>query len=288
MNKHLAALTLLALTTALPRLGFADPVGDAFTYQGRLLDNGQPANDLYDFSFFLHDAATGGTLALDPVSLDDVPVEDGVFTVSLDFGGGLFTGERRWLEIRVKGNQPGDSYETLVGRQEITPTPYALYALSGNPGPAGPQGTSGVLAVASFAGTISTIPAGGGNAPWVFAGPTATVTVAAGQRLTGSAVGSIQHLSTTLAVPVGVNLCLLNTDAPAGTAPESFHTNTYPDVTVPVKADNSQFLHQVSSAASRVVSSAGSYRVGLCLKNKSPSVALPANDYVNGWVIVSN
>ncbi len=38
----------------------AEPVGTAFTYQGRLTDANQPANDLYDFQFKLFDGSTGG------------------------------------------------------------------------------------------------------------------------------------------------------------------------------------------------------------------------------------
>ncbi|HHB90516.1 MAG TPA: hypothetical protein ENK60_04340, partial [Anaerolineae bacterium] len=36
------------------------PVGTSFTFQGRLLDGGQPAEGLYDFKFALFDAPSGG------------------------------------------------------------------------------------------------------------------------------------------------------------------------------------------------------------------------------------
>src|SRR5207253_9023580 len=36
------------------------PVGSGFTYQGRLLDGGNPANGSYDFQILLYDAAVGG------------------------------------------------------------------------------------------------------------------------------------------------------------------------------------------------------------------------------------
>ncbi|MDB6016144.1 MAG: Alpha-tubulin suppressor and related protein-like protein, partial [Pedosphaera sp.] len=35
--------------------------GTAFTYQGRLVDNSNPANGIYDFRFSLFDNSTGGT-----------------------------------------------------------------------------------------------------------------------------------------------------------------------------------------------------------------------------------
>jgi hypothetical protein len=35
-----------------------DPLGSAFTYQGRLMDAGNPANGLYDLQFELFDSTT--------------------------------------------------------------------------------------------------------------------------------------------------------------------------------------------------------------------------------------
>lgn len=61
---------------------------------------------------------------------NDLDVIDGYFTVLLDFGSGVFDGNAVWLEIDVR---PGDSndpnaYTTLSPLQEVTPTPYAMYA----------------------------------------------------------------------------------------------------------------------------------------------------------------
>lgn len=36
------------------------PISTAFTYQGRLTDQGQPANGTYDFRFVIRDASVGG------------------------------------------------------------------------------------------------------------------------------------------------------------------------------------------------------------------------------------
>ena len=51
-------LALLALNLALTLPAPADTT--AFTWQGRLTDSGQPANGLYDLTFVLYDAASGG------------------------------------------------------------------------------------------------------------------------------------------------------------------------------------------------------------------------------------
>ena len=137
MNKMLAVLAFLALPLC-SLSAQAEDVGDGFTYQGRLQDNGTPANGLYDLKFQLFDSPSGSSFST-PITRDDVPVEDGIFSVTLDFGGGQFNGQRRWLEISVREGASSGAYETLSGRQELTPAPYALYALSGNPGPAGPD-----------------------------------------------------------------------------------------------------------------------------------------------------
>jgi hypothetical protein len=101
---------------------------NAFTYQGRLQDGVAPGSGVFDFEFALFPAASGGTQAGPTVTANDVSVSAGLFAVSLDFGGGVFTGARRWLEVRVR---PGDStgtYIPLSPRQELTAAPNALFA----------------------------------------------------------------------------------------------------------------------------------------------------------------
>lgn len=111
----------------------AAPIGTAFTYQGRLIDANNPADGEYDFEFKLYDANSGGSQAGDDVNRPDVNVVDGYFTVELDFGSGIFTGDARWLEIAVRPGEMNDpnAYTPLSPRQEVTPTPYAIYAAYG-------------------------------------------------------------------------------------------------------------------------------------------------------------
>jgi hypothetical protein len=75
----------------------AIPLGTVFTYQCRLRDSGAPANGVYDFRFILYDAASGGNQVGSEVYNDDISVSDGLFTVNLDFGGSVFTGEARMI-----------------------------------------------------------------------------------------------------------------------------------------------------------------------------------------------
>lgn len=102
------------------------PTGTGFTYQGELLDGGTFATGPYDFQFQLFDAAAGGTQVGSTVTLDDVPIFNGLFTVRLDFGAGAFGGGARWLAIAVRPGASGGAYTTLTPRQELAPAPYAL------------------------------------------------------------------------------------------------------------------------------------------------------------------
>ncbi len=141
-----STFTALCLSLA---AAFAAPTASAsgteFTYQGRLQDDTAPAEGLYDFEFRLHDNLSGGNPVGSLVTLADIPVEHGVFTVQLDFGPGMFAGQARWLSVAVREGASSGNYELLTPRQPLSATPYAQYALAGNPGPAGPSGVARVL-----------------------------------------------------------------------------------------------------------------------------------------------
>jgi hypothetical protein len=101
----------------------------AFTYQGFLRDNGQPANGTYDLRFALYDSLSGGNQIGSIVFVEDVTVADGLFTVEVDFGTAPFnTGARRWIEIGVRPGNSTGGHSLLTPRIELTPVPYALYA----------------------------------------------------------------------------------------------------------------------------------------------------------------
>ena len=116
-----------------------------FTYQGRLHVGGDPAEGAYDVQFQLFDDAAAGNQVGATLEADDLNMVGGYFVVALDFGANVFDGSNRWLQISVRpatSTNPAD-YVTLLPRQVITPTPYALYAKSGTPGPQGPAGPQG-------------------------------------------------------------------------------------------------------------------------------------------------
>jgi hypothetical protein len=117
----------LAVMTLLGHLVQAASPGTAFTYQGRLFIGDVPANGLYDLQFTNYDAAAGGT-ALGGFNTNALPVTNGLFTVTLDFGA-VFDGTPRWLEISERTNNAG-AFGTLAPRQLLAAAPYATYAAS--------------------------------------------------------------------------------------------------------------------------------------------------------------
>ncbi|MDB6036430.1 MAG: repeat protein, partial [Verrucomicrobiales bacterium] len=140
----------------------AIPQTTAFSYQGRLNTAGTPVTGIYDFQFTLYTAASGPSSVGSPQTISTVPVTNGLFSITLDFGAGIFTGSQRWLEIGVRTNN-ASSFTLLPQRQPILSTPYAITAanLSGNLPAAQLVGNlpatqlSGVLPSAQLSGTYS-------------------------------------------------------------------------------------------------------------------------------------
>jgi hypothetical protein len=165
--------------------------GTAFTYQGRLADGGAPANSNYDMQFYLRDAASNGNPVGTTNTLAPVPTSNGLFTVVLDFGAGIFTGNALWLEIGVRTNGSVSPYTTLSPRQPLTPSPYAIMANSASNllGPLPAAQLSGTIANGQLVNnslTISTGPglSGGGT---VALGGSTTLTNAGVLSVSGNA-----------------------------------------------------------------------------------------------------
>jgi hypothetical protein len=151
---------LLVLATLLVTAATSFAQSTAFTYQGRLTDQGAPANGTYDFKFKLFDEADAQQGA--DVEKADVQVTNGVFTVQLNFGS-VFDGGQLYLEMAVRpGASAGaDPYTTLTPRQELLSTPYAVTSanFTGNLG-GDVTGTQGNTVVASIGGQSASTIAG--------------------------------------------------------------------------------------------------------------------------------
>lgn len=100
--------------------------GTAFSYQGRLADDGNPANGIYDLRFSLFDNSTGGAQLGSTVTTPATGVTNGLFTVSIDFGAN-FPGANRWLQLEVRTNGAG-AFTAMAPRQPLTAAPYAISA----------------------------------------------------------------------------------------------------------------------------------------------------------------
>jgi len=120
----------LVLTTG---LASADAAGtralsSGFTYQGQLTSSAAPYTGSCDFQFKLYDAQAGGAQVGTTQNKTGVLLNEGYFTVVLDFGPTAFNGQARWLEINVRCPAGGGSYTVLAPRQALTAAPYAWFA----------------------------------------------------------------------------------------------------------------------------------------------------------------
>lgn len=101
-------------------------LGTSFTYQGQLRQGDNPLTGSCDFQFSLWEAASAGAQIGSTLTKTAVSLNDGLFTVQLDFGMGVFRGEARWLAIAVRCPSGSGAYTTLSPRQALTAAPYAL------------------------------------------------------------------------------------------------------------------------------------------------------------------
>ena len=71
-------VAVLALSTS--AVSWAEPVGTAFTYQGRLIEGGLPADGDYDFQFALYPVPVSGLPVGPIIELQNEAVTNGLFT----------------------------------------------------------------------------------------------------------------------------------------------------------------------------------------------------------------
>jgi hypothetical protein len=139
-NFKLIALALLALLTINSQLSTALAQNTAFTYQGRLNNNGAAANGNYDLTFTLYSSPG---IVVGPVTNLMTAVSNGLFTTTIDFGAAVFINySNSLLEIGVRTNGAG-SFNILSPQQPLTRIPYALTAL--NAGSVAATNISGII-----------------------------------------------------------------------------------------------------------------------------------------------
>jgi hypothetical protein len=107
-------------------------LGTAFTYQGRIETASTPVNGPYDIQARLYEDVDAivlvpGTV---PITLNDVSVVNGLFSVNFDFGASVFEGEARFLELRVRPGSETGGFTLLSPLQRLAPVPQAIFANS--------------------------------------------------------------------------------------------------------------------------------------------------------------
>lgn len=117
------------------------PSNKIFTYQGRLYDNGAPADGEYDLIFRLFDHPDPNNTQADAVTREEFyhehPVSDGYFTVDLNFAAelpftndDLFDGSDRWLWIWIRPGELEDpnDYTFIYPPTKLKAVPFAHLA----------------------------------------------------------------------------------------------------------------------------------------------------------------
>lgn len=117
MKESLAAALLMALS----QQAFA--VSTVFSYQGSLVDAGTPANGIYDLRFELIGPGPQAT----PITLEDVSVSGGVFSVELNFDVAIAGGDYN-LAISVRPGASNGAFTALTPNTPIRPAPQAQVA----------------------------------------------------------------------------------------------------------------------------------------------------------------
>lgn len=264
----------------------------AFTFQGKLNDGGFAANGNYDMAFRLFDDVNAGTQIGSTFTLTNVEVANGIFSVELDFTHTPFvTVSQRFLQIAIRPAGSSDTPTILSPRQKITSSPFASQSFNANiaavantatnlscnecvgEAKVSPGAGAGIVNTYFFSGAIANIPAGPG-VPFVFAGPTTSVTISslAGNRVTGSASAALATFSPATAV-INFAMC--------------YQTNGSGTIT---PFDSDFLLSTVTSTRSpfaysgTTVLPVGTHTVGFCVKNVGP--AIENNQRVSGWVMV--
>src|ERR1700677_653521 len=188
LHSSLIVPALLALFTLNSGPSTARAQGRAFTYSGQLQNNGSPAGGTYDLVSPLFTNSGGGVAVAGPVTNNAVGVTNGLFTVLIDFGPGVFTGQIDWLQIGVATNGQS-SFTTLSPRQQLTPTPYALYA--SNAAVAVKATTASSAASATFSASATTADSFSGSLSGDVTGTQSTTVVSSvgGQTAANVAAG---------------------------------------------------------------------------------------------------
>lgn len=131
MNQPTRSILFLALLAGLTSAATAE----SLRYQGQLTDGGQPATGHYDLQISLHDAAEGGRMVGEVVTLSRVPVLDGAFAVDIEAPDAA-RNTTAWLQASVRDATGGGAFVPLAKREQVTLAPKidACWSTTGDTG----------------------------------------------------------------------------------------------------------------------------------------------------------
>jgi hypothetical protein len=204
-----------------------------------------------------------------------------------------------WMSLKVELDITNSNVFTDMGTQPLTSVPYALAAetaketknlatrpldvttvpntgdvLKWNGTVWAPFTLPAQPTVGSVGGQIGAFPFGGGASTFVFAGPTATVTINSPQDvIIATATGVFGH-SNANPQPCAFSMCW--SDVPSGSALTPFITSAYANATL----DASPNKTALTATGTLTNLPAGSYKIGFGFINKSSNANIAANDYV--------
>src|SRR5262245_18628741 len=116
MRRFLAVFSAVALMAGVPA-ALAIPMGTHWTYQGRLVLDGEPVVGQADVQFQLFASAGGGVALATSTHLNQT-ITDGLFTVnSVQFGVTHFNGQECYVEVAVRVPPGAGAYTILTPRQ---------------------------------------------------------------------------------------------------------------------------------------------------------------------------
>lgn len=132
---------------------------------------------------------------------------------------------------------------------------------------------------------LASIPAGGPNAPWTWVGNNgqATITVSGLETINADFVGGFGHAHTNF-IPVSTDVCYQ--ELVGGNITNFNSTVTIGGIETAIPVNTTAYRTQLSATGS-IKLPAGTYKIGMCLKNKSGTGSpLNNNDYVSGKIEV--
>jgi len=122
--KRIAFVISVALLAGLAHAG-GGTQDSTFTYQGRLTDNGSPADGMYEVRFRLWSSQVGG-FVIDEQTMT-VQISDGLFSAPLSLGDAI-SNDDVFLGIGTRQAGMGGAFTELSPRQPVTAAPRASFA----------------------------------------------------------------------------------------------------------------------------------------------------------------